>query len=618
MLKVFFILIVFANITLNSQNKWEIVEDNFYGYSKGTSDRVKVIQTLDSNNCFVVTDNGRVFYSTNQGQSWKIILNEKFLNNSSMLLEDAEFIDTNTFFLVNYKGFIYKTRDGGKTFDSIDVSDGTEIYWLKMFNENEGIANAAMWNQENPKLGFFYTKNSWKTWDTIEYWVNNFKYEELWGIGKVQINNSNELISLFSGYSYEKEAGTVYYGKIDLSNFTFNTIFEHKRRIGNNLFINGKNYFSIGKTMTISGGSGNDFIYKFDNNSKQGRPVIEFYYNYKPWGFQDIAFKNDSVGIAVGQFGKICYTYDAGESWYYETEFPSEILGSPSSMLVEYAGDYPIIANNSGIGKTFLIKLIEDNLAPKPQDKLVISGYVKEDDKPQAEIPVELDNRYTMTDSNGYYQFIHIRPGKEYNLRVYNKYYSYTPYTYSPETLKISTTKDTTINFQATDKRIFHNVSGNVNLGSEGLPKIPILTIKEIAYHERVYDTVKTNLDGFYHFDNIEDGFIYTFRPLSNEYTFEPSEYSFSTNGDRTGYLFTASPISSIIENPNFKINNNILISKDITGLEYKIITLNGNIIETGNLPKELNLNQSTNGTYILNITKNDKVVYTYKYQVVK
>jgi hypothetical protein len=622
MLKILFILLLFVRMALFSQNKWEIVEDNFYGYSKGSSDRVKVIQTLDSNNCFVVTDNGRIFHSINQGKTWEIILSEKFLNNSSMLLEDAAFINTNIFFLVNYKGFIYSTRDGGKTFDSIDVSKGTEIYWLKMFNEKEGIANAAMWNQENPKLGFFYTKDSWKSWDTIENWDNKENGYTLSRIDKPFYHEDKLLFRYTEYIDSDDLRNTMFYnnlGNLDIENKYFNKYLKIPNKTSSpNYFKINNNYFQLftyfpsGKTTSYDG------IIKYDFNSKKWRRVLEMYYVPVPWGLQDIAFKNDSVGIAVGQSGKIIYTYDAGESWYYETEFPFEVLGYSPRMLIEYAGDYPIVANNGGIGKTFLIRLKEDNLAPQPQDTLVISGYVKEDEKPQAEIPVELDNRYTMTDSNGYYQFIHIRPGKEYNLKVYEKHYSYEPYLYHPDKVIITTYKDTTINFQATDKRIFHNISGNVYKDWEGLPDIPIQSIKEIFYHERVFDTVYTNEDGFYHFDNIEHGFKYTYKPLSDDYTFDPPQYSFATTGDQTGYRFHATPHSSVTQNPNFQLRDNVIISEEVAGMNYRIISLSGRVVKSATLPKELNLNAHPTGTYILHITKGEQIVFTHKFQVVR
>ncbi len=621
MLKILLIILLFST-SLFSQNKWEVVEDNFYGYSKGSSDRVKVIQTVDSNNCFVVTDNGRIFYSINQGKNWEIILSEKFLNSSIMLLEDAEFIDTNIFFLVNYKGFIYSTRDSGKTFDSIDVSEGTEIYWLKMFNGREGIANAAMWNKENPSYGFFYTKDSWRSWDTIENWDNKEKGFTLSRIDKPFFHDEKLLFRYTEFIDSDDLKNTVFYnnlGNLDIENKYFNKYLEIPNKTSSpNYFKINNNYFQLFSYSPIGKTTSYDGIIKYDFETQKWRRVLEMYYVPKPWGLIDIAFKNDSVGIAVGQSGKIIYTYDSGESWYYETEFPSEILGSPSTMLVEYVGDYPIIANNGGIGNKYLIRLKEDNLAPKPQDTLVINGYVMEDEKPQAEIPVELDNRYTMTDSNGYYQFIHIRPGKEYKLRVYNKYYSYTPYLYSPDTLTITTTKDTTINFQATDKRIFLNISGNVYLGTDGLPNIPIQTIKEIAYHKRVYDTLVTNEEGFYHFDNIEHGFKYTYIPLSNEYTFDPPQYSFATTGDQTGYRFHASPHSSLTQNPNFQIRDNVLISEEIAGMHYRIISLSGRVVKSAHLPKELNLNAYPTGTYILQITKSEQVIFTHKFQVVR
>lgn len=606
-MKILILFIMFSS-SLFSQNVWEMTEWRAGGV-------FETLDCIDSNNCFATTRNGRVLYSSNHGESWKILVDEKVVSRTRGWNDNADFIDTNIFFLVNWEGVIFSTRDGGKTFDSLDLRDDVTIHWMKMLNANEGLAFVGISSEDNPRVSFFYTQDSWKSWDTIDNWVNNYKNEEIWYIEKAQINTNNELISLFSGYSYENESGTDYYGKIDLSNLTFSTIFEHKRIIGSNLKINGGYYFSIGKTMTISGGRGNDFIYKFDEKSKKGKPVLEFFYEKNAWGFQDIAFKNDSVGIAVGQFSKICYTYDAGESWYYEQE-PNNFIKeeNPPRLHVTYAGETAIVADMH----KYIFRMTEDNFAPKPQDTLIISGYVLEGDKPQAEKPVELDNRYTMTDSNGYYQFIHIRPGKEYKLRVYNKYYSYTPYLYSPDIVTISTTKDTTINFQANDKRIFHNVSGNVNLETDGLENIPILTIKEIAYHDRVYDTVSTNKDGFFHFDNIEDGFKYTFRPLSDEYEFEPTEYSFATTGDRTGYLFVANPIMSVKSNPNFEFKNNIIFSKEIVGLTYRLIDLQGRVIKSSNLSPTVDFNYLDNGTYILQITKNNSEVFSEKFQVVR
>lgn len=86
-----------------------------------------------------------------------------------------------------------------------------------------------------------------------------------------------------------------------------------------------------------------------------------------PFGLQSVAFKDNLTGIAVGQFGKIVYTYDGGESWTYESELPYKLGGvrTPPVMKIRYAGEKAIITEFSGS----FHRLKEDNLASGAEHK---------------------------------------------------------------------------------------------------------------------------------------------------------------------------------------------------------------------------------------------------------
>ena len=74
----------------------------------------------------------------------------------------------------------------------------------------------------------------------------------------------------------------------------------------------------------------------------------------------------------------------------------------------------------------------------------------------------------------------------------------------------------------------------------------------------------------------------------------------------------------SVKSNPNFEFKNNIIFSKEIVGLTYRLIDLQGRVIKSSNLSPTVDFNYLDNGTYILQITKNNSEVFSEKFQVVR
>ncbi len=614
------ILIIFLPYIAFSQNVWEKID------LTGPKNVVDIF-CPDSNNCFLVSNfTGEIYKTTNKGETWEFLFDDH-LNYKDFDIE-LSFPDSLNYFIPYYGGCgIVRTSDGFKTKDTICNGLINIHNVFKMYDKNIGFT----WRFEVDTSGgelkeYYYYVSTFDGFDTEKKIKIDRVDNQPFMTDAQFINDSiifllNYYIDTVSlRYQYVIESFNLKsQEKILLSKLDYNLNLVSMFKTDNIIYLAGTN-------ERIKNVGSRDFMLKSTDNGKTWKCVLDIFYSHLAYnveakysdsrGFGTIKFKNDSVGIATGSDYKICYTYDAGESWYYEREQSKEMLEIHLlSSNIEYAGDTPLYLKYND----YLFRMTEDNLAPKPQDILVISGYVMEDEKPQAEIPVALDNRITMTDSSGYYQFIQIRPGKEYTLQVYNKYFNYRPFFYYPDKIQISTINDTIINFQASSKKIFHNISGNVYNNQVGIKDISIQSIKHISTSGKEYDTVKTNEEGFYLFENIEQGFNYTYKAFSDEYTFTPEEYSYvGITEDKTGFNFVAGPITSVKSNPNFEFKNNILYSKEIVGHTYRLIDLQGRVIKSSNLSPTLDFNYLDSGTYILQVMKNNSEVFSEKFQVVR
>jgi hypothetical protein len=617
---IFFILI-FSN--LSSQNIWEVRLD-----LNGTPEEsvINKLEVVDTNNIYFISNRGipnYLYKSINQGKNWELI--KYFYESGLSSSRDIKVFDS-LIYISFYGGIILKSTDYGKTFEKIDIGYNNFIDDLIMFDENNGIANMP--------LKVYKTTDGWKSFDTIQlpFKLNSHvikKYDDsiaygiLSNFGK-EFEESNEPNNL---KLYQRQ-----YFKYNILNDEFITTNFPDMTYSQIEFASDSVFYLCGKKNGISGGSGHDAVFKSTDAGKTWRTILDLYADWNkipninnhkkpsPFGLQDIAFKNDSVGIAVGQFGKIVYTYDGGESWIYEQKLPHLIDSlTPPTMLVTYVGDKAIIGDFTGAIHT----LKEDNLAPKPEDTLTISGKIDSEDSLAITcIPIRLNNnRITMTDKYGNYRFTKLSPGT-YTVTALNKYfdgenpsYYYEPYLYSP-THSFELTSDTSgIDFESLIRLDEHYVWGSIYLNDNALHGITI----KLENVEEGKDTLETISGNFYSIDNIPSG-TYTIRPISDKYTFEPPFITlrFYIHKSYDNINFTASPLTSVRISPNYTILDNILYSKYVAGCFYRVIDLQGNVIKSSNLSPTIDFNYLDSGTYILHVTKNNSVVFSEKFQVVR
>ena len=604
----FYLLLNIIVASLSSQNVWELSTT----IDNETHRTIRKFEVVDSNTVFFGSTGGKpnyIFKSTDKGKIWFKFKDLTPFNEQT--LTDLTIIDSNIYISFFDDGVILKSTDYGESFEKIGLAYKNIIHDLFMFDENFGLANM-------PNCTFFKTNNSWETSATM-----SFPY--FFNMSNPKKYKDKFVFSIIFNFGDDKTSNPKYqFAKIDIANETVESKDIFRMNYNDLEIINDSVFYLCGNKDHISGGSGHDAVFKSTDAGKTWRTILDLYsYNTKipnqyPFGLQDIAFKNDTVGIAVGQFGKILYTYDGGESWFYEQNLPRIIDSlSPPTMLVTYAGDRAIIGDFTGAIHTLEV----DNLAPKPEDTLTISGkIISEDSLAITCIPIRLNNnRITMTDNEGNYIFTKLSSGN-YTVTALNKYFDgenpsfhFEPYLYSPVhtfELKADTTE---IDFFATNIRGSSEVTGSIILEGKGLSDIEVLLVGDKLYKDT------TNEDGFYSFQNIGKwNKPYNLSPNDTVYNYEPESYSLYINENLPNKNFEAEPISSVTQNPNFQIRDNVLISEEVVGMNYRIISLSGRVVKSAHLPKDLNLNAHPTGTYILQITKGEQVIFTHKFQVLR
>ncbi len=512
------IIILLISISISHSNEWEMVYKTKY--------RPNDVVVLDTNKVYIVStiglSNSLHLYNTKEDTVKLIYKDWKNSDNCKTLSVP----DSNNIYIGFSPPLIQYTSDGGKSFNRIKF-DKQEyfhpIQHLNMLNNEIGI----MTNHS-----IVMTKNNWNSYKKYYFSSNEFYGSIMYPI----FINDSTIYCIVRDYS--KSPLNIYLLKFNIYSFDYEllSIEDNLHDIGIRDFciVNENLMFVCGQSHGITGGSGRDAIYKTTDGGKNWRRVLDLYTDDErghlgsPFTIQSIAFKDSLRGIATGQFRKILYTYDGGESWTYETDLNETYKdNNPPTSIIRYAGQTPIMATFSG----HIYKMTEDTYAPKAEDIYTVSGRVWELDTGQANIPVALNNRVTMTNSNGNYQFTNVALGS-YKLTVFNKYfdgdndyYYYKPYSYSPEQYDLILSGDTTgLDFNATDLRTYHSLGGTIK-DEQGNPLAGIEVQANISttFTDATNKMTYTDSSGYYEYPKLEQWY-YTFKPVSDKWQFDPEE----------------------------------------------------------------------------------------------
>ncbi len=615
MRRTIYIIFLFMSFPLYSQNVWELTH-SVYGQHPNN------IEVIDSNyvNIFFSTGSNfkYIYNSRDKGKTWELQYATLLYSYDRGMV----CIDSNNIFLgfrdyLSWYPFIYHIKDEGAEIDTISIEELKDYDAFAMYNENIGIITNAYLVPDTSFI--LVTTDRWKTYKKF------YIQDDSTRLSYQRPRFKNDSIVTCIVVNSKGVRGT-FFCEFNINTFEFKLISRIRKDAAtyDMYYVDDNIIYTCGKSSIYNGGSGNDDIFKNTDGGKTWRRILDFRSDrskfderdFGPFGVESIAFKDSLTGIAVGQFGKILYTYDGGESWIYETKLHDSIY-QPATMKVRYAGSTPIIATFQGQ----IFRMVEDNLSPKPEDTLTISGRVWEGDKGQAGIPIELGFRITMTDSDGYYKFTRVSKGKHI-VKAKNKYhdgdmikYYYKPFDYTPEQYELDLTRDTSgIDFNAIDLRTFYRVSGEIiTTSGDGLGDI-LLTVDD--------STTTSTADGKFVFPAIEQKRTYELIPRSKEYTFEPWAYSINIEQDLDTLLFIATPINSVSvatqELSNIRISPNpagdyidISIDSDVGILprEVQILDLLGLVITKSELRESNNridISDLPRGTYFIKV--GDKV----------
>ena len=542
-------IIILITLPIYSQNIWE---ETFI-----TNGYPKKIEIVDSNNIFIANMGGsisRLYKSTNQGKNWNIMYEGSKTGIES--LNDMSVIDNDNIYMSFSKGHLMRSSDGGGSFEQVLLKDVeyARMKYISMLDKSIGVCEGGLG-------GLFITTDGWKTFNkfSIDSSLAGYSYHH------PKFINDSIIYSIAYDFSFVYNFKCIFLvlniNSQQYKIYDIDVIFEG---ISDLSIVNDDLIFACGKSNTISGGSGHDAIYKSTNGGKHWRRVLDFYSNNSnfskvihPFGLQQIAFSDSMTGIAVGQFGKILYTYDGGESWIYEKELHKSITkNSPPTMIVKYAGCIPILAAFNGS----FFRMVEDKLSPGPEDTMSICGRVWDGDKGLSGVLISLGLRVTMTDSLGYYKFTQLKKGS-YLVKALNKYLDYSnlkdyykPFDFTPFQHEIELTSDTSgFDFNATDLRTYHTISGYVvDTYGNGLADIDVRFARSVTTADGLglADTkTKTDSSGKFEFKGVESYKHWDITPVNDTLKFSPLKHTVRLiNGDTTDLKFTGTPITSVWE----------------------------------------------------------------------
>ncbi|MDA3844563.1 MAG: T9SS type A sorting domain-containing protein, partial [Candidatus Kapabacteria bacterium] len=304
---------------------------------------IKTLQCLDSNNCYAFTNDvlgraNRVYKSTDQGNSWNAIYEDYY--DKLIKISRCFVFDTSKIYLTysdNY--FVDVSTNGCLTFKRTNLERNGEtyngsIYGITMYNQNIGCVVS----YDN----LFYTKDGWETFKALE----QGEYDKI-GSPMFFIDSNNVILKkeyriedAFVKFNIQTETWTAYNEPWEIPTD------EEAKTIYDVCFINDILGFACGGQRYGKGQVTSDIIWKTTNQGKHWEIIHEKLIEdtFPP---TKISFSDEKHGMAVGNWGKIIETTDGGETWFYHTNLPEDLVET-ISVRVAMAGQTPIVSSIAG------------------------------------------------------------------------------------------------------------------------------------------------------------------------------------------------------------------------------------------------------------------------------
>ena len=363
-MKIIIVLLIFLfSINLQAQKKWikkgEYTWENDFG--EIINSNLNEITCVNDTLCFIQADVNLdyvLFESRDAGNTWDEVFVQSLYFGEYFLSTPNRGTSTNEdqHYFLTYDGLLLKTKDKGQSLDLLKFDEKDEILNLRTLKID-------MLNQD---IGFVmniidYIWLTYDGWDTFE----RIHLDDKFVIG-LDIFYYNDTTLMFSGGNFPGEDRSLY--KYHIKSDSLELV--HTFVFGDE-FIKGQNIFALDFTDQMNGnaiggyntGDGDkvmDLVYKTSDGGYSWKLVFEQVGN-PPFNFNQLKFRDENYGIAVGGWGKFLLTEDGGDTWDYMKPPDEDFLSL--FMRIDYAGDYPIVTADNEIYRLENITGLDEYIA---------------------------------------------------------------------------------------------------------------------------------------------------------------------------------------------------------------------------------------------------------------
>ncbi len=169
--------------------------DGFIATTSIGTDHLHDVEPISDNQAFAYSyGTGNIYYSENGGRGWRILAQL-----DSVYFEQIQFLDAQTGWICGEQGKIYRTTDGGESWQDISInlpeSEGNLLLYALYFDdEQNGLAGGMSINFETRerKLRLYKTQNGGNNWvetETPTMLMNIVKGPEnrIWAMGSAMV-----------------------------------------------------------------------------------------------------------------------------------------------------------------------------------------------------------------------------------------------------------------------------------------------------------------------------------------------------------------------------------------------------------------------------------------------
>jgi len=285
-----------------------ILQLNWDRIETGTEEDIRGVHFKNSDKGWLATASGTIFRTEDGGKTWQ----SKKVGN--FVLEDVFFIDDENGFAVGDNGALFRTTDKGESWNDNSYDPEYHFYAVGFFDDEYGVVAGIKKTDDLPDAGVILTSSDGgATWQ--EY------YNDMTGISNLFIK-----APMFGWTTCIGSVGST----TDKGENWEKNLLDPSDIIRGAYFHNGQSGWIVGNNGLLAGTTDGGWSWQ-----KKGQLTDH--------NLLDITFMNALDGLIVGEKGKIFLSTNSGINWAVDSNFTKVTLHD-----VETVDDHVFIAGDKG------------------------------------------------------------------------------------------------------------------------------------------------------------------------------------------------------------------------------------------------------------------------------